>query len=391
MKSFDFVGSLPASKSILNRALIIQNHFPQLKIHGDSRCDDVTFMKDALVSLQAGSSIDCGEGGTTLRFLTLRVSRLSGEFFLQAHPRLMKRPQQELITTMQALGVSAQLEKEGIRIVSKGWQKPQFALQVASGDSSQYASALLLNAWNLNFDLEFILTGSKVSESYFSMTLQMVQKLGMQVHREGDKFTVPAGQVLKTTEYAAEPDLSSAFVFAAAGALCGRSEILNFPSESLQPDQAFVQAFQQMNISCRLQRQILITEQASSLRPLQFNLSQSPDLFPVLATLCSFAEGTSHLYGAPHLAFKESNRIQKVADLFDLVGIRYESKSDGMIIHGKKYPIPSQTQSYDTAHDHRMVMAAALLKKAGFHLNILYPESVHKSLPEFFELFRETP
>ncbi len=391
MKSFDFKSSLPASKSILNRALVIQSYFPKLKITGDSVCDDVVFMKSALALLNKDKDLDCGEGGTTFRFLTPRVSRFSGEFFLRANSRLMARPQQVLVEILKPLGVDIQLESHGLRILSSGWKKPIQPIQVNSGDSSQYASALLLNSWALDFDLEFILTGNKVSESYFAMTLSMVKALGMQVLQEGDRFTIPANQALKVHTYHAEPDLSSAFVFAAAGALFGKSEILNCPIHSLQPDRVFVEAFRKMNIECTYRNNTLITNLSRSIRALDFNLSQSPDLFPVLAVLCSFAQGTSRLYGAPHLAIKESNRIQKVAELFDLVGVPYEAKPDGMAIHGGAYPARLEKTAYDTSHDHRMVMAAALFKKAGHNFDILYPESVNKSLPEFFELFEECP
>jgi 3-phosphoshikimate 1-carboxyvinyltransferase len=391
MNTFQFRGELPASKSILNRALIVQSYFPALDIIGDSQCDDVLYMKKALAKLRERTHVECGEGGTTLRFLTLRLARVKGMHSLDAHPRLMQRPQQELVEILKYLGVQAQIKGSGIGMVSDGWKKPRSIVPVHSSESSQYASALLLNSWLLDFDLEFSLAGDVVSESYFQMTYDLVTRLGMRIENQGDVFHIPAGQRISKLEYRAEPDLSSSFVFATAGALFGRAEILHFPELSVQPDQAFVEIFRKMNIHCRLQDNAFLVEKTKTLQPVEVNLGQSPDLFPVLAVLCSFAQGTSRLFGAPHLVSKESNRIRKVADLFELVQVKYEILPDGMVIHGKTHRPGSEPLVYDPAHDHRMVMAAGLFKQAGYPLRILNPEAVKKSLPEFFDLFGVQP
>src|ERR1700722_19543828 len=91
-----FLGPIPASKSLLNRALIIRDYFPSLRLRGDSDCEDVRHMRTALQALAVGQPIDCGDGGTVLRFLALRASRLPGEHRLTGSPRLFSRPQEEL-------------------------------------------------------------------------------------------------------------------------------------------------------------------------------------------------------------------------------------------------------------------------------------------------------
>lgn len=397
MQTFNFSGTLPASKSILNRAQIVHSYFSNLKIIGDSACDDVLFLKKALVKLHQELAkhssfieLECGEGGTTFRFLVMHVSRFKGKFFLKASPRLMKRPQVGLIDVLQKLGVSAELKPDGIVIESRGWHKPSETIYVPVAETSQFASALLLSCWSLDFDISFKLSDQMVSESYFQMTQSMLQQMGMSVFCDKNIFSIPQKQTPNVSEYYCEPDISSAFVFAAAGALFGSCELLSFPKTSLQPDIAFLEIFKEMGILTVHLHDLKISK-ATTLKPIRANLALCPDLFPVLAVLCSFCEGTSELYGAPHLVNKESNRIQKVAELFDLIGISYKATNEGMIIHGEGMHSCLDINKqliYDPSHDHRMVMAASLLRKAGYPLHILNPEAVNKSMPEFFKLFQ---
>ena len=381
----DFRGAIPGSKSILNRALIVQSYFPALNIHGDSDCDDVRYMKKALqVPMQDRNTIDCGEGGTTFRFLTLRASRFPGVHALQGSSRLFQRPTAGLINLLRQLGVQVQVKSTGLLITGEGWKQTTGVVQVETSESSQYASALLLNSWLLDFDLEFELVGDKVSESYFMLTLEMVQKLGMRIQKNGNRYFVPAGERIGELSWQAEPDISSVFTMAAAGALAGRVQITNFESQSQQPDIIFLDIFKRMNVDFKIHENELEVRQSPGLKPIEENLFQAPDLFPVLAVLCSFAEGPSKLFGAPQLAHKESNRIQAVSRLFQSLEIQHEVLTGGMIIHGKKQR-PKTGLVFNPDQDHRLVMAAALMKLKGHEIKIEEPEAINKSFPEFWQ------
>ena len=90
--SFHFVGQGPCSKSLLLRALIAKSYFPDLKISGDSNCDDVLAIKSGLQNINSNSPVHCGNSGAVFRFLALRASRLKGEYVFFGTPRLFKRP-----------------------------------------------------------------------------------------------------------------------------------------------------------------------------------------------------------------------------------------------------------------------------------------------------------
>lgn len=369
----------------MNRALIAQSFEPRLQLIGDSSCDDVVHMKASLKKLGKSSVLDCGEGGTTLRFLAFRVSRMKGEFLLKGTSRLLSRPQKEIQTILRQLGVEVRFEKKGIRIISDGWKTPQKALTVSAKDSSQFLSALFLNAWGLDFDLKIKVAGKITSLGYFEMTLQLLKELGFKYSRRGGNYVIPRGQKIKLKKYLVEPDLSSLFSVAAFAAVSGKAVFQDFPKKSLQPDLAFTGIFKKMGIAEAKTAKQLSVKSPVHLKPVKANLQNSPDLFPVLAVLCSFAEGKSVLYGAPQLAFKESNRIRKTAELLMKSGVSCKPRKDGMEIEGRGFNMKSKRFRFDPDKDHRLAFAAALLKYFGEDIQIQDPDVVRKSFPEFWK------
>lgn len=382
---FQFRGLIPASKSLMNRALIAQSYEPRLKLSGDSSCDDVVHLRESLIDLKKNDVFDCGEGGTTLRFLAFRLSREPGRFVLQGSERLLSRPQKEIQKILKQLGVLVHFEKNGVVIESPGWKKPSGPLVVNAKESSQFLSALFLNAWNLDFPLKIKVQGRITSESYFSMTLKMLEDLGLRYTRRGSVFSIPAGQKVRVKKYEVESDLSSLFSVASFAALSGKALFLRFPLKSLQPDVAFVKIFKKMGVACKQSQRRLVVSSPKKLKPIRIDLRNSPDLFPVLAVLCSFCEGKSVLYGAPQLALKESHRIKKTAELLKKSGIACHPRKDGMEILGKAGSLsPPRLFTFDPDHDHRLAMAAGLLKFFGSNIKIQHPEVVKKSFPEFW-------
>lgn len=381
---FQYRGVIPSSKSIYNRALIVQSYYPQLLIEGESHARDVVYLKKALQNLNS-TNFDAGEGGTTFRFLVLRLSRQVGQFKIYAKSNLLKRPQGPLLQVLEQLGVQVSCASDHWLVQSNGWKNPQRPLKVSVAESSQFLSAVLLNAWDLAFDMEIECVGEMLSEPYFQMTLEMVQELGLIVNKEKNKFFISSQQRVKKNLYTCEIDLSSAFSLAACAVLDGDLILENFPNHSLQADFQFLSAFDLMGIRYILQDNQLRISQQKIQSGLDLNLRNCPDLFPVLSCLCSLAPGKSRLYGAPHLKFKESDRIQAVADLLRGIDGHFIEKEDGLEIVGPT-KIKSQKISFHPHQDHRMAMAAQVLVSAGFPIQILEPECVNKSFPEFWEI-----
>lgn len=385
MSPFRFNGIIPASKSLMNRALIVQSYFPKLKLKGSSQCDDVLHMQKSLHDLGKKNIFDCGEGGTTLRFMAFRISREKGEFFLKGSPRLLSRPQKDIQDTLRDLGVRVVSEKTGLRIFSEGWQPPIKPLKISGKDSSQFLSAVFLNAWNLDFDLKIQVPAKITSQAYFEMTLKMLKNLGLKWSQRSGVYTIPRRQKPNRKSYDVESDLSSLFSIAAFAAVSGKAQFKKFTLRSLQPDIAFLKVFRQMKVQVQTTDKSCVVTAGKSVQPVRVNLKDSPDLFPVLAVLCSFSEGTSVLYGAPQLVKKESDRIAKTAELLEKAGVLCEVRKDGMVIHGAGRDRPLSQFIFDPDKDHRLAFAAALLKYYGDKIKILDPQVVNKSFPEFWK------
>ena len=381
--TFVYRGTIPASKSLMNRALICGSFAPELRLVGDSSCDDVARMRESLAQ-PIGTPMDCGAAGTTFRFLALRAARRRGRAELIATERLLSRPQQDLLDTLARLGARVSQGPRRLAIESDGWQGLDRPVRVRRDVSSQFASALVLNAWDLERDLVVEFDGVPVSEGYFAMTLDVVRRLGMEPKADGARLTIPAGSRVRAREFEVESDLSSAFAVAAFAALGGEATFERFPIGSAQPDVAFVDALARMGAEVSVDKQRLIVRGGRGLRGIEADLGSCPDLFPVLATLCAFASTPSRLYGAPQLAHKESDRVAKIAELLQGMGVEREPRADGMLIR------PSARSRrpfvYDADHDHRLAFAAALARAQGVPVEIRGPEVVAKSFPEFWDV-----
>jgi 3-phosphoshikimate 1-carboxyvinyltransferase len=382
--TFAYRGTIGASKSILNRALIIKSYFPHLRLEGTSSCQDVQDLQKNLSQIGFTNEFQIAEGGTTFRFFCLRLSREAGEFKIKTSERLMARPQEELIDILTQLGVKAAKHPWGFSIKSEGWKKPKGSLVVERSRSSQFLSSLVLNSAALEFPLEIETKGETPSEDYFKMTLQMSKDLGLEYNDENNRLRL-SWKNLKKDHYLAGADISSAFSLACFAAIGGDLQILNLMNSEFQPDYKFVSAFEDMNIPVECRSENLLVGKSKQLLPAALNLSQAPDLFPMMACLCTQIEGMSVLAGAPQLKYKESDRQKKVYELFDQAKISYEKLEDGIQIQGKALPHGEEFE-FDPDEDHRMAMAAAFLKFAGWRIKIKNPQVVNKSFPEFWTI-----
>ena len=392
---FCFLGKGPFSKSLLLRALIVQSYFPELQIEGDSRCDDVVSMKRGLVrgNKEGLTEINCRHGGAVLRFLALRVSRETGHFIFKGSRRLFQRPLQELQTILNQLSCEIKITENDLVLQSRGWRLSGDALTLSAHRSSQFASAVFLNSWNFNRDLFINIEGDIVSSSYLQMTLSLLRSLGMQIIGEGSEYCIPAGQKINQLIYQPEPDMSCLFVLAALTVTGGEVVFTDWPEESLQPDFIFPSIMENMGFQINKTQKTLKITKGEKLKPVEYNIRNCPDLFPVLSALCALVEGPSYLHGAPHLLYKESNRIEGVSKLLEQVGRKVKTLKDGIVIEGQpqKKAAGRSVIFFDPQEDHRMALAAAVLKKAGLPIRILNPEVVNKSFPDFWSVANIIP
>lgn len=393
--AFSFRGPLPPSKSILIRHQLLALYEPGITIPISSRCADVVGMERACAALRSAGSprvVDCGEAGLVLRLCLGFASRQGGSYVLTGSPRLIARPHAQLLESLERLGTRIEVGPV-LKLWSQGWREVAEPLALADGSSSQFASSLILNAWDLPFALRLDVGTERVSEGYLAMSIELARRFGMDVEWESERLVrIAPAQKPRPGVCTSEADVSSAFAVAAVAAVAGRAEITNFPEHSLQPDAAFPAILLRMGVRIERSGRGLSVERSGdgggALRPLDVDLGGCPDLAPVLAVLCALADGESRLHGAPHLRGKESDRIATTAALLRALKREVTEREDGLLIRGRAVSASDRERaaSFDAGSDHRLVMAAAVAWRAGFPLRITGTHAVTKSFPEFLEI-----
>ena len=351
----------PASKSVLNRLLILADLNTEVEVKQDSGATDVVLMKRGLSSLKSGRIVDVGDGGTTFRFLAVRAASLPGKHRFRLGQRLAERPHDDLFKALRRSDAS--VEVSGREVVIGGWAEFPKKISVSAKHSSQYASAFALLAGGGH---EFTLTieDEIVSESYFELTLQILEEIGTQYRRDGNQlnfFGLNSGERLTLN---AAMDESSAAVWRALSWL-GVPVIGNAVEDRSQPDH---------NLNAYLD---------PTLR--EVDIRNSPDLMPVLATAYAVVGQEVRIHGGPTLKLKESDRLEGLRHLLARLGS--ESKVEGECLITARAPKRPSPLDWETNHDHRMAFAAAVAALCG-PIRVLGPQVVEKSYPRFWQDLR---
>lgn len=392
--SFSFRGEISGSKSIFNRALITQSFSEHIQIHGLTQSEDVLHLQKALKDFKSGETeFFCGDGGTTFRFLAVRVSRKPGAYKLKGSPQLFSRPMKELLQFFDQVGVRHSVSGTELLIESDGWRLPP-EITCKSTESSQFLSAIALSAWDLPSDLKIVIAREIPSRGYLLMTLSILKNCGLtSKFQEASLVSEPAiiikgGQKPVASTIHVEQDMSSLFSLAACAVMNGEIEITNVPDKSVQPDSVFFDYLRRMKIEYKRGTGTFFIRSQKDYRGLDVDLTQTPDLFPVLAVLCARAQGLSSLIGLRNLKFKESDRFKNTVDLIQRCGRRIDTADDSVVIHGRGDSFTG-SGDFDPSGDHRMAMAAQVANLGGATFNISNKSVVNKSFSEFWAILGE--
>ncbi len=383
--------NLPSSKSISNRALIINalNYSPY-PLRNLSDSDDTVVLSAALNS--NSNKFDIGHAGTAMRFLTAFLSKIIGEWEVTGSERMQQRPISILVDALNSLGAQIQyLKNEGfppLRIL--GSRLTGNTIDLDGSVSSQYISALLLIAPTVENGLTLKLTGEITSRSYINLTLQLMAKFGIQYRWEGSEISVPE-QAYIARDFTIEADWSGASYWYEILSMCNSGEILleNLQLESLQGDANIANWFEQFGISStQKENGVLLTKkEVSSPITLNIDFIENPDVAQTMACLCVAKEIPFHFSGLKTLKIKETDRISALQNELAKCGaLLTEPKLgelgwNGIIDTAQKKDNPI----IETYHDHRMALAFAPMALAGNQIQINDPMVVTKSYPGFWD------
>jgi 3-phosphoshikimate 1-carboxyvinyltransferase len=381
--------TLPASKSISNRLLIIRELSPRpFRIDNLSDSDDTRVLKDALAGEK--DIIDIGHAGTSMRFLTGYFSIRSGEKILTGSDRMKHRPVGELVKALTMLGADIQyLEKEGfppLRI--RGKELEGGKITVNSSISSQFISALLMIAPVLKNGLELNLKGDAVSPAYIKLTISLMHLFGISYKWKGQGITIPH-QVYKPADITVEADWSSASYWYEMAAMSENANIIlrGLSQSGFQGDSVLAAIFKSFGVKTKyIDDAVMVSNAASGISRFDYNFIDQPDLVQTFAVLCALRGIPFRFDGTVTLRVKETDRVNALKKELAKFGISLRSANDGSWIeYDGTSGIPKGTIKIKTYQDHRMAMAFAPAALLGYSIDIDNPGVVSKSYPGFWE------
>lgn len=385
----------PGSKSQTQRALMLAALASgESRVHAPLDCDDSRYLRRALQRLGVGlrlehglwrvsgvggrpratqEPLDCGEGGTTLRFLaplSLLLNPPGAELLLEGRGQLIKRPMTEMIQALQGLGISARSLQPGrtLPLSLQLQQGPGRQVFVDASRSSQFISGLLMAGPCLGSGLVLEVASEMVSWPYVELTLAAMEAFGVTARQQGNTFTVPPG-AYQAADFTVEGDWSAAAFLLVAGRITQRAmDLPNLLQDSQQGDRAISGFLNQLD----------------SPGPHRFHLQHCPDLIAPLAVACALAaDHPAEITGAAHVQHKESARLSVLARGLEQVGVRVEERADGLALWPARSPL--RPARLDPQGDHRMAMAFGLLSLLEPGIEVMGPECVSKSYQGFWE------
>lgn len=347
-------------------------------------------LRDGVCTISAGTrpagpvSLDCGESGSTLRFLIPIAAALGLPAVFTGHGRLPERPIGIYTQLLPQHGVSCRTQG-GLPLTMEGQLQPG-CFSLPGNISSQFITGLLLALPLLPGDSEIRLTTPLESAAYVDMTVQAMDAFGVEVERTADGWKVPGNQTYRPCRHTVEGDWSQAAFFLAAAALGGNVSVRGLRKDSLQGDKAIVTLLTQGGAR--------LTWENGGLRctydrwhGIVIDASQIPDLVPILAAVFSLAEGDTVIRHAERLRLKESDRLAAMAEGLNTLGARVEETPDGLILHG----VPALAGgTAEGKNDHRVVMALAVAAlRSAAPCTVTDAGSIRKSYPDFFQDYQQ--
>lgn len=381
--------TLPSSKSISNRALIINALAgATLPPENLSDCDDTRVMIKAL----AGNDevVDIMAAGTSMRFLTAYFSVTPGTRILTGTERMKQRPISILVDALRALGANIEyVERQGYPPLKiTGTKITGNEISLPGNVSSQYISALLMIAPILGNGLNIYLKGEVISRPYINLTLQLMKEFGVNATWDsGNSLSIPP-QTYRSVPYRIESDWSAASYWYQLAALADEAEITlpGLLENSYQGDRRGADVFEKLGISTLFTAGgAVLTKKERNIIHLEEDFSDIPDLAQTFAVTCALLDIPFRFTGLQTLKIKETDRIAALIAELRKLGYILRDEAGSILIWDGGRCAPEPVPVIKTYEDHRMAMAFAPAAMHIPQMRIDEPQVVTKSYPGFWE------
>ena len=395
--------SIPGSKSATNRAFVLAALGDSIsKIHKPLLARDTELMLQALEKLgctitrsneiieitpmkrvHQDLAIDVGLAGTVMRFVPPLAALTAGVVHFDGDQRARNRPMKTLIDSLKALKISVDDESSGslpFSIVSDG-NVQGGEITIDASESSQFISALLLAGAKFSNGLTIKHVGNKLpSLPHIEMTIDMLNQVGVKVSSIEKNSWKIEPTVIKSKDWLIEPDLSNAGPFIAAAMVTkGEVTITDWPQNTTQAGNAWIEILSKMGAQVVLTEKGLTVSHSGDIKGIDFDLSDVGELTPVLVSIAVLAKSNSSLTGISHLRGHETDRLAWLVENIKAIGGDAEETADGLIIRPRKLH-GGLWKSFD---DHRMATAGAVIGLVVEGILVDDIKTTSKTLPDF--------
>lgn len=410
LKTKDIKVTVPGSKSITNRALLMAALSKgECTINGILFSDDSRFFLKALEDLgfniqideeaksvkvvgQAGAipkaeaTIYVGSAGTAARFLTAMLGLSEGVYVINASEQMKKRPMKPLFDVLKSMGAKIEfLEEENalpIRIKGCGCNEKQ-TVSLDISKSTQFLSALMMIGCMCKKGLSVEITSEKKTGSYINITKNMVEEFGGRVSFDGKTYTIEP-KIYNIKEYQVEPDVSAACYFYGIAAIYGcKALVYNVHFDSTQGDIRFLKVLESMG--CKVTDtlegiEVIGPEKLKGIENLDMNNFSDQAL--TLANVAIFADSPTTISNIGHIRGQECDRLNAIAQNLTKMGIKVEEREESITI----YPGEFESVEIETFEDHRVAMSFTMSGMGEKSLRILNPMCCRKTLENYYEI-----
>lgn len=329
--------------------------------------------------------LQCNESGSTLRFLIPIAMGTGEKIIFKGKGKLVQRPLKPYFDIFDKQKIKYTTKNGCLPLIIEGRLKP--GIYELRGDvSSQFITGLIYALPLLNGDSTIKITTNTESIGYIDLTLDILSKFGVNIENNNYReFKIKGNQRYEKRDYRVEGDFSQAAFYLAAGVLGGEVKCLDLNMESLQGDRVIIDIIKSMGGKLSIENGILKTSK-SNLKGSIIDVSQCPDLLPIIAVLGALSEGTTEIINASRVRIKESDRLKAIATELNKIGAEVIEREDSLLIHGKPWLKGGVVSSWN---DHRIAMAMAIASiRCTQLLTIEDSGAVKKSYPEFYEDFK---
>lgn len=390
-----------ASKSHLQRALALS-----LLAEGSTRllgCDaskDVVACKQILLELGCkieGANTLCiipplhsdldqveisvGESGLALRMFSSIAKLFAKTVIIHAKGSLLSRPVDSLVESLQKTGIIVKQSNSNFPLILSGEMSSK-EIHLDGSFSSQILSGLLITSPLLPHSTT-IFVDNLTSKPYIDLTLEVMRDFGVKILNENyERFEIKGNQEYNGRDYQIEGDWSGAANHIVGAAISGNAQLSGLQENSKQADRIILSIIEGYGAHVEWVNGDLVITKAEFRKPITVDLTDNPDLFPILSILACSASGVSSFTGTKRLIHKESNRLETVIEMLTIFGVECTLTENQLQIHGTGTINGGKIHCYN---DHRIAMAATVASCISSDpIELDNPSCVSKSYPTFY-------